>query len=231
MKTLGHLGLSLAIAVMVVAATPLAVFAQDTSAVTVHPIASVPPVKVTAPQSLPSWVNQADRFIHIIKGTATIDSAAASHLDATTLAHAQQAIDSFNSLPLSARSESYPIAGPVLPASAPGTVRPMVSAGCMNGSNYAIYWWGIHIKFSECATQLLYPGVAGIGAIVGTVGAVFAGASVAVLVAVGPYIAAIGGFIAVASFAIWAEDSFVCDNRGVSINYGWVPFVGNSIGC
>jgi hypothetical protein len=221
----------------------MAVFAQSPNAA--HPIAlptTTPPVIATSYKSLPAWVIAADAYVHVVKGVATIDAAATANLDATTLANAQLALAKFNALPLDTRVET-PYAGAGIhvfgkpaPITLPGAgslkVQLMVSAACIRGSYMSVQWWGLYFKFSECATNLLEGGPAAIGTIIGTIGAVVALGGPAAWAAAGAFIVVIGGLVASAGAVIWLDDNFICNNRGVSISFNWLPFVGGfGVGC
>ena len=258
MKRLLQLGLVFAIAAMVVAATPMTVFAKGAPSPSVKTVTadqSNQPVAAAKIGGLPKWVIEADPYVHVVRGEASVDAVAAKFLDPVTLANTKTALAFFNALPLPARQASYPVVGALVSTGdlgmksqwqldansqlygdiAPRTGEPsmpsMVSSSCLNGDNAAIYWWGIHIKFSECVTQLLYPGVAGIGVIIGAVGQVISTLGIVVLAAASPYLLNIAAVLGASSVVIWAVDTFACDNHGVSLDYGWFPGVGDSIGC
>jgi hypothetical protein len=220
----------------------MAVFAASPTTSSAHPIATVPPSKpivATSYNALPAWIIAGDPFVHVTNGVATIDPSASSKLDAATLANVQQAVSLFNSQPQAARlGTPYPGAGinvfgrpaPATLPSAGGALKaqPMVSSSCLNGSYISIQWWGIYIKFSECATGILEGGPAAIGAIIALIAALCAVSGPAGVVAAG-FISVIAAALAAAGGTVWLVDTLFCNNRGVSVSRNWVG--GISIGC
>lgn len=228
-KRLGQWGLSLAIAAMVATATPMAVFANDTTLSPAQSVASVTPGNIIVAgslQALPVWVVKADRYVHVSKGVARIDAAASTGLDAATLAQTQQAVNLFNAQPSTARLNTpYPDAGihvfgKPAPANLPGAValavQPMISCNLFSGTYASLQWWGVYFHMGECLTVDVELTGGGATAIIGLIAYIAVSDPL-----IAPFIVPIGlalvaGFAAIA----WVDYNF-CNNHGISVGVTW----------
>jgi hypothetical protein len=170
-------------------------------------------VAQTPPKQIINWksvVAKANPYVHVVNGSATIDSRINQTLSQDEVVLVNQAVAKFNSLPSTFRLHPQ-LSG----TSNLKNVQPNGSWGAFRWT-LNVYWWGVRLWINSPAAQSFPYFWAVVG---GTIGAAVGGLIGGVL---GGAVGALIGSLPSGVVAI--EDNY-CGNRGIFIDVSWLTHV------
>ena len=108
--------------------------------------------------SLPQWVHQGEKFVHVSNYTATVDSSITKFLDSVTVSTIKSAVARYNSLSYDTRAHGITNTSV---STATRAVHPQASPWCPDVVRNNSVWWGWSYWLNSCSvTDLAYGGVA-----------------------------------------------------------------------
>lgn len=184
--------------------SPLA-FAPSTSAQTQSAPAPAAGVSLT-----PTWVTQAEPFVHVTSRGARIDPKIYNHLKPEVVRLVQQAVRQYNAIPMLQREQ-----GSTFQATPSASLQFTSAAGCKGQERITLsyQWWGIRYHLNSCAVQTIAAAGGGAAAIAGIIAAVCTPCA--------PVAGIIAGVLAIyTGWIVWAD--IQCGGAGVYVNVSYV---------